>query len=202
MVAAARDVFGRRGYRAASMDEIAAAARITKPMLYAYFDSKEGLFAACIKEAGEEFRASVRAAAGTSAAANPEERLWRGLLAVFAGIERNREAWDLLYPLDGEAPGGVLGVRASYGIAAMTELVAGLMADAARERGLPDALVDQTAPLAHALAAAVMALADWWRRHPEEGKELQATRAMNLAWRGLERVMDGELWLPAGLGEP
>ena len=122
--------------------------------------------------------------------------MWRGFLAAFAGIERNRESWDLLYPMEGETPGGVLGVRATYGVQAMTELVSELMADAARERGMPDALIDQTTPLASALAAAVMALVDWWRRHPEEGKELQATRAMNLAWHGLERVMEGELWLP------
>ncbi len=47
MLRAAAQVFGERGYHRASMDEIAARAGITKPMLYSYFDSKEGLFAAC-----------------------------------------------------------------------------------------------------------------------------------------------------------
>jgi len=198
MVAAARRVFGERGYESASMDDIAAAAGISKPMLYAYFGSKEDLFAACIREAGIDFRASVRAAAGEVRDRAPEERLYRGLLAVFAGIEQERDAWDLLYPLEGHGPGGALGARATYGVVAMTEMVEGLMADSARARGLPEEMVAQVAPMARALAGAVLGLVDWWRRHPDEPKELQAVRAMNLTWRGFERLLAGELWLPSG----
>ena len=51
MVEAATRVFARRGYHQSSMDEIAGRARISKPMLYAYFDSKEGLCRACIRQA-------------------------------------------------------------------------------------------------------------------------------------------------------
>ena len=39
-------IFAARGYHAASMDEIAAAADVTKPLVYAYFGSKEGLYVA------------------------------------------------------------------------------------------------------------------------------------------------------------
>ena len=197
MVAAARRVFGERGYDAAPMDEIAAAAGITKPMLYAYFGSKEALFAACVKQAGRDFRASVRAAAGPPEDAPPDQRLYAGLLAVFAGIERDREAWDLLYPLEGQGPGGALGARATYGVFAMTEMVEGLMADAGRAQGMREEMLVHVAPMARALAGAVLGLVDWWRRHPDEPKELQAVRAMNLMWRGFEQLLDGELWLPS-----
>ena len=196
MIATARRVFTERGYAATSMDEIASAARITKPMLYAYFGSKEGLFAECIREAGIELRASVRDAAGSVGDLPPERRLWAGLIAVFTGIERNRDAWDLLYPLEGEGPGGALGARATYGMAAMAELVGGLMTDAARARGLSEDALAQIVPLAEALTGAVVALVDWWRRHPEEPKEVHALRAMNFAWRGLEQLLEGRVWLP------
>ena len=196
MVAAARRVFGERGYEAASMDDIAAAAGISKPMVYAYFGSKGDLFAACIRQAGIDFRASVRDAARDVGDLLPEERLYRGLLAVFAGIERERDAWDLLYPLEGHGPGGALGARATYGVFAMTEMVEGLMADAARAQGVREEMVAQVAPMARALAGAVLGLVDWWRRHPDEPKELQAVRAMNLTWRGFERLLEGDLWLP------
>lgn len=198
MVAAARALFGSRGYAGASMDDVAAAAGVSKPMVYAYFGSKEQLFARCVQAAGVEFRASVRAAAGAAGGATPADRLWAGLLAVFTGIQAERDAWDLLYPLDGAAPGGPLGDRARYGTAAMTELAEDLMADAARSAGLDEALVAETAPLAQALAGSVMALADWWRRHPEEPKELQALRAMNFAWRGFEGMLEGRYWVPEG----
>jgi AcrR family transcriptional regulator len=200
MVAVARRVFTERGYANASMDDIASAAQITKPMLYAYFGSKEGLFAECIREAGIELRASVREAAGSVRGLAPEQRLWAGLLAVFSGIERTRDAWDLLYPLEGEGPGGALGARATYGMNAMVELVGELMAESARARGLNEDALAQIAPLAEALAGAVVALIDWWRRHPDEPKEVHALRAMNFAWRGLEQLLDGRVWLPPAPG--
>jgi len=200
MVAVARRVFTERGYAAASMDEIARAAQITKPMLYAYFSSKEGLFAECVREAGIELRAAVRAAAGSAADLPPDRRLWAGLLAVFTGIEQTREAWDLLYPLEGQGPGGALGARAAYGMSAMTELVEELMAEAARARGLTEEALVHIAPLAEALTGAVVALINWWRRNPHEPKELHAARAMNLTWRGLEQLLEGQVWVPPAAG--
>lgn len=198
MLAVARRVFTELGFHATSMDAIAAAAGVSKPMLYAYFGSKESLFAACVREAGIALRANVVAAAGPVGEAPPDQRLWTGLLALFTAIERDRDAWDLLYPLEGPGPGGELGGRATYGMNAMTELVQGLMAEAASARGLPDEMVAHTAPLASALAGAVVALIDWWRRHPDEPKELHALRAMNFAWQGFDNLLEGRLWLPPG----
>jgi AcrR family transcriptional regulator len=198
MVAVARDLFRERGYAGTSMHDVAAAAGVTKPLVYAYVGSKDELFARCVQAAGAEFRARVRAAAGAAADAAPDDRLWAGLLAIFAGIEAERDAWDLLYPLDAPGPSGALGARADHGVAAMTEVARDLMADAARAAGLDETLVAQTEPMAHALAGAVMALAGWWRRHPEEPKELQALRAMNFAWRGFEGMLEGRYWIPSG----
>lgn len=44
MLAAAEQVFLRDGYRAANMDELAAASGVSKQTVYAHFGSKEGLF--------------------------------------------------------------------------------------------------------------------------------------------------------------
>src|SRR2546426_4993440 len=52
MLDAAVAVFAERGYHGASMDEIAAGAGGTKPMVYSYFGSKEDLYLACIDHAG------------------------------------------------------------------------------------------------------------------------------------------------------
>ena len=49
MLDAAGRAFARDGYHAASMDEIARAAGISKPMLYNYFGSKEGLYVAYVR---------------------------------------------------------------------------------------------------------------------------------------------------------
>src|SRR5881392_2327171 len=130
MLAVAERVFTERGYHAASMGEIAEACGVTKPMLYAYFGSKEGLFAACGIPAGEQLRARIAELAGETPA-SPDEQLWRGLLAIFRRIDENRETWLLLYPPDAPPPSGALGARAAMSRAAMVELVERLMHDAA-----------------------------------------------------------------------
>ena len=53
MLDTAHELFADRGYAAVTMDEIATAAGITKPLIYNYFGSKEGLFASCLAHAGE-----------------------------------------------------------------------------------------------------------------------------------------------------
>src|SRR5688500_12358608 len=49
MLAAATQLFAERGYANVPMDAIATQTGITKPLLYSYFGSKEGLYAACIR---------------------------------------------------------------------------------------------------------------------------------------------------------
>lgn len=196
MVEVADQVFTARGYGGASMDEIAAACGVTKPMLYAYFGSKEGLFAACGLAAGEHLRERLREVAGDPSASS-EQLLWRGLTVIFNRIGEVRDTWLRLYPPDGPAPAGALGARAAINRAAMTELVAQLMRDAALRGGLSEQAAEQVVPLAHALVGAVVAIAGWWMKHPAEGAELQALRVMNFAWKGLEQLEAGNLWLAA-----
>ena len=194
MVAAAERIFGERGFHAASMDEIAEAVGVTKPMLYAYFGSKEGLFAACGRAAGERLRARVREAARPDV--SPDQRLWRGLVGVFSFIEDHRELWKVHNPPGGPPPTGTVGGGAAQGREAMAELMAELLADTAVGQGIARDAALETAPLAHALTAAVIAMAEWWLQHPEEPKELQALRVMNFAWVGFGNMLNGRLWLP------
>ena len=69
VLAAARRSFGRKGYAQASVDEIAAAARVTKGAVYHHFADKEALFRAV--HAVVEAEAQARAAAATLRSLNP-----------------------------------------------------------------------------------------------------------------------------------
>lgn len=195
MVEAATRLFAQRGYLAASMEEVATRAGVSKPMLYAYFGSKEGLFAACGRVAGERLRERVRQAADAPELP-PDQRLWRGLVGVFDFIAENRALWSIHQPPGGEAAAGLIGAGAAEGRAAMSELMGELLAAAAMDEGIAPEAVEHTAALAHAFTAAVIAMAEWWLRHPEEPKELQALRMMNFAWVGFENMLRGQLWLP------
>ena len=76
MLAVAGEVFAERGFHAASMDEIAERADISKPMLYAYFGSKEGLYSAYMERVGGELLAAMDAAVDPElAAGRPGARL-------------------------------------------------------------------------------------------------------------------------------
>ncbi|MDT9593666.1 helix-turn-helix domain-containing protein [Nocardioides zeae] len=77
---AAQRAFARVGYAAASVPEIARAAGITKPLVYSYFGSKEGLYAACADAAGRVVVADVERSAALGAVG-----VERGLLTV-AGL--------------------------------------------------------------------------------------------------------------------
>ncbi|MEV5448251.1 helix-turn-helix domain-containing protein, partial [Streptomyces sp. NPDC052644] len=95
MLDAAVKVFSRRGFHAASMDEIAEDAGISKPMVYAYLGTKEELFIACLHR---ETARMVLAIAGAAAPdLPPDQRLWRGLRAFFGFVGAHRDGWAVLY---------------------------------------------------------------------------------------------------------
>ena len=49
----AHSLFAERGYAAVTMDEIAAAVGVTKPLIYNYFGNKESLYIACMERSGD-----------------------------------------------------------------------------------------------------------------------------------------------------
>src|SRR3982074_56633 len=65
--------FAARGFHAVSMDGIAEQAGISKPMLYHYFGSKEGLYVAYVRDEGRTLLAGMRDA--TDPSASPADRL-------------------------------------------------------------------------------------------------------------------------------
>ena len=70
MLAAARSSFGKKGYAQTSVDEIAAAARVTKGAVYHHFAGKEALFRAVYAEVEAEAQARVPSAAGPEGVAD------------------------------------------------------------------------------------------------------------------------------------
>ena len=60
ILAAARKVFGARGYEGATLDEVAREAEFAKGTLYSYFDSKAELFAALVEHEFDEFQKNIK----------------------------------------------------------------------------------------------------------------------------------------------
>ncbi|SBT53702.1 TetR/AcrR family transcriptional regulator [Micromonospora narathiwatensis] len=191
MLDAAVRVFSRRGFHAASMDEIADDAGISKPMVYAYLGTKEELFVACLHREGTRLMAAI---AGAAAADLPaDERLWRGLRAFFGFVGAHRDGWAVLYRQ----------ARGSQPFAAelaamrnrLVEVVAGMLDHALRARGREVSATDLEV-VAYALVGASESLADWLADHPEADPERTAGRMMNVAWLGADQLLRGATWHP------
>src|SRR3954452_9695815 len=87
---AAHELFAERGYAAVTMDEIAAAVGVTKPLLYNYFGNKEQLYIACMERAGDTLIQTIADSVGQSA--NPGDALGAGVRFVFNFLDTDRAA--------------------------------------------------------------------------------------------------------------
>jgi AcrR family transcriptional regulator len=192
MLRVAMRLFSERAYADVSVDEVAAGAGVTKPMVYAYFESKEGLFAACVRRAGDRLVADLERAAAHHAEA--EQRMWHMLLEVFRFIASNRESWGLLYGA-GDSGNPFAGPAAAAS-EAMARLLTDVFADTAKAYGIAPGAAGHNEALAHAMVGATIAMGRWWLAHPEEPAELQAVRLMNFGWMGFGDLMQGRFWLP------
>ncbi|MGX1542789.1 TetR/AcrR family transcriptional regulator [Streptomyces adustus] len=95
MLDAAVRIFGQRGYMAASMDEIAEVAGVSKPLVYLYLNSKEDLFTACIRREAAALTEAVQS--GVRPGLGADRQLWDGLRAFFTHTAQHPDAWSVLH---------------------------------------------------------------------------------------------------------
>jgi AcrR family transcriptional regulator len=192
MVEVATRAFAEHGYHSSSMEDIAEGAGVTKPMVYAYFGSKEGLYVACLERASLPLIEQV----GIDRSNLPTDRQhWEGILAFLTFVSDNREGWLRLY-LDAQGIGGEAAEASDRLRAAFARVVAQMIADAAEREGVDSDLSEHIDPIAHAFVGAAEATLRWWVEHPEEPIDLVAARLMNFAWQGFGNLIAGNIWMP------
>ncbi|MFJ8694314.1 TetR/AcrR family transcriptional regulator [Streptomyces roseolilacinus] len=199
MLDAAVRVFGRRGYRAASMEEIAELAGVSKPLVYLYLNSKEDLFTACIRREAAALTAAVRAGAGAPAPGTPvDRRLRAGLTAFFAHTAGNPDGWAVLHH-QARTHGEPFATEAAALREEITGFVTSLIVATAREAHQDPELTERdVAGLAHALVGAAESLADWANGTPDVTAREAAETLMRFAWSGLGALVRGEGRRPRG----
>ncbi len=191
MLDAAVSVFGQRGYMAASMDEIAELAGVSKPLVYLYLNSKDDLFSACIRREARALTEAVRA--GVRPGLSADGQLWSGLRAFFTHTARNPDAWRVLHlhaRTHGERFAAEVAAMREEIVAFVTQLIAffffAAARDAHRDPHLPE---DEVAGLAEALVGAAESLADWAGATEGVTAKQAAATLMNFAWAGLGDLM-------------
>ncbi|WP_415951304.1 TetR/AcrR family transcriptional regulator [Streptomyces sp. KLOTTS4A1] len=194
MMEAAVTTFGRRGYRAASMDEIAELAGVSKPLVYLYLNSKEDLFTACIRREAAALVEAVRS--GITPGEPADGQLWAGLLAFFTHTAEYPDGWAVLHSqarTHGEPFAREVAVMREEIVAFVTLLIAEAARAAHSNPALPEG---EVAGLAEALVGAAESLAVWANATPHVTAREAATTLMNFAWAGLANLLDGQPWTP------
>ena len=160
ILTAARRLFAERGYAAVTMDDVAAEVGVTKPLLYTYFGNKERLYLACMEPAGEALLTTVVGAVAEGDTAG--DAVANGIRAFFAFVDRDRDAWRVLFDETAPAGGEVARRVGEY-----RERLTGMVAQARLAR-LPVAQRKRAAVEVEAVATALLgaaeALARWWLR--------------------------------------
>ncbi len=171
-------VFARSGFHSTSMNDVAEAAGVTKPVLYQHFDSKRELYQALLLEAGNRLRTAV--AKAVAGARNGKEQTELGFTAYFHWVAEDHDAFLLLFGSranrDEESTATIRRITAETA-AAIAPLIAA------------DIEPDHQRALAHGLVG----LAEGVSRHlVERGEnfdpELLGQQIADLAWAGLRAV--------------
>lgn len=175
-----RAVFAARGYEAASVEEIAERARVSKPIVYEHFGGKEGLYAVVVDREVEHIVASIVEAVSEG---SPRERLEQAALAFLTYVKERPDGFAVLLrdappsKRQGEMP------ALMYDLA---DRVGGIFGELFRTAGY-DA---KAAPIyAHALVGMVAFVGQWWTeaRKPPPA-DVVASHIAALAWMGLRHL--------------
>ena len=191
LLGAALAEFSARGYHATQMDHVAAAAGVSKALLYQHFPGKEELFAAVVAETVDAFTSALPDVLGR---ADDALTAWREAVALLVGlVEAMPDRWRLVarYLGDPELGSGLRAMRE-----ALLEGLADLLVrfydpddDAPPAApGQVEAVAATTIPL---VVGALQALLSWWLEHPDVPRAVVEQRAVETLWLGLDRLRRG-----------
>jgi len=172
-------VFAEGGFHTTSMDDVATAAGVTKPVLYQHFPSKRALFLDLLDDVGRQLLGEL--AFATSAAHSGRERVEEGFAAYFRFVTGNEAAFRVLFGAS---------ARNDPGFAVVVEHILDETAEAVSQLIEIEGTVEHRRVLAHALIGVAEATSRDALTDDGSGldPELLARWISELAWFGLRGV--------------
>ena len=172
----AEAVFAADGFHVASMNDVAAKAGVTKPVLYQHFDNKHDLYRELVADIGDRMRTAVVAAA--TSVSGPRTQVEEGFAAYFRWVAANTTGFAVLFA--GET-------RRDPDFASEVTRVESDIADTIAGLIVVDGLPPERRRL---LAYGIVGIAETTARHwLATGGDLSATdlasQVASLAWAGL-----------------
>jgi AcrR family transcriptional regulator len=179
LIEIARTVFAQRGYEATSVEEIAARAKVSKPIVYEHFGGKEGLYAVLVDREMEHV-VSLISEAITSG--TPRQRVESAALAFLTYV---RDQPDGFVVLSRDAPVTLARGGMSSLLNDVAERVANVFTTTFKKAGYNP----KAAPIyAHALVGMVTFVGQWWTETRKPPVEEVAGHLAALSWMGLRHL--------------
>lgn len=189
ILAAANQVFGERGYEHVRIDDVAAAAGISKALIYEHFASKEDLYIELMNSAATEMLGLLVAAA-SAPGMEGALRMENAATAGFQYVQEHAHAFHM-FVRDVSDP------QISERQEALRRSAVTAMADV-MEMEPPQTRAgmtrQHTEQLAEMVVAGFYALADWWLRNPGFPRSELVRSMLQFMWLGLGQMQDGARW--------
>ncbi|KRE77377.1 TetR/AcrR family transcriptional regulator [Arthrobacter sp. Soil763] len=177
LIGVGRGLFAMRGLDGTTIEEIAGAAGVSKPVIYEHFGSKEGLYTQVVDH---EFRILLGAINDAlSEEAKPRVLVERAALALLGYIEDRTDGFRILVR---DAPPSQPEGAFSSLLSQVTARVEYILADEFARRGFSAA---DGAMYAQMLVGMVAMTGQWWQDSRTPDKREVAAHLVNLAWNGL-----------------
>ncbi|MEU6718607.1 TetR family transcriptional regulator [Nonomuraea sp. NPDC046802] len=176
LVHISRTLFAEKGFDGTSVEEIAATAQVSKPVVYEHFGGKEGIYAVVVDREMQKLLGMITEALSAS---HSLVKLERAALALLQYIEESSEGFRILVR-DSHAASGT-GTFASL-ISEIASQVEDVLADEFSARGYDPKLAPMYAQM---LVGMVALTGQWWLDVRKPGREEVAAHLVNLSWNGL-----------------
>ncbi len=174
-----RRLFAERGFEGTSIEEIAAQAGVSKPVVYEHFGGKEGLYAVVVDREVDRF---LTMATRLLEGEDTREKFEAAAIALLRYIEENTDGFRIL--VRDSPPGSGSGTFGSL-ISDIASQVEYILGDVLKARGYDP----RHAPMyAQMLVGMVTFTGQWWLDARKPKLEEVAAHLVNMAWNGLSRL--------------
>ena len=181
LVSVGRRLFAEKGFDMTTVEEIAARAKVSKPIVYEHFGGKEGLYAVVVDREVSTLLSELEGSLQDQRA-HPRVLMEQAALSFLSYIDENEDGFRIL----------VRDSPVSHGVGTFSTL----LTDVARrveeilaaQLTLHSYAARDATLYAQMLVGMVAYTGQWWLETREPSKEIVAARMINLSWYGLSAL--------------
>ena len=191
LITIGRKLFASKGFESVSVEEIAAKADVSKPVVYEHFGGKEGLYAVIVDREMNDLMLVITKALTVQ----PEEissariLLERAAMALFDYIDADPDGFRILVrdaPTMSDSDSTIVGFQHSPSFASVISDIAAHVQDLLAVQFKAHKINTKLAPMyAQMLVGMVALTGQWWLEERKPKKDEVVANLINLAWNGL-----------------